>query len=175
MIQPSSPSNTNTNAHEQPLRYAPPTVHPYSPPRTNTLSIIAFIGSFLLSFTGIILGAISLGQIKRTRESGRGLAIAAIIIGAVGTAIALLWALFMVVLIGTAGSVSTLYATPDDPEPRGSSHAYTYGDDAYLDRLWDACEAGDDEACWDLFMDSPWGSQYEEFGRNDGRLDSSSR
>ncbi len=169
MTHLSSPSNTN--AHEQPLRYAPPTVHPYSP-RTNTLSIIAFIGSFLLSFTGIILGAISLGQIKRTRESGRGLAIAAIIIGSVGTAIALLWALFMFVLIGTAGSAPTLYATPDEPEPRGSSHAYTYGDDAHLDRLWDACEAGDDEACSDLYWESPLGSEYEEFGQNDGRLDS---
>lgn len=40
----------------------------------------------------------------------------------------------------------------------------TYGDDPALDALWDACEAGDDEACDDLYMRSPFGSEYEEFG-----------
>ena len=40
----------------------------------------------------------------------------------------------------------------------------TYGDDPYLDRLWDACEAGDGQACDDLYLESPLGSGYEEFG-----------
>ncbi|MEJ6489720.1 DUF4190 domain-containing protein [Leucobacter sp. USCH14] len=170
MTHPVSPPSTNAYEHE--LRYAPPPVHAYPPPRTNTLSIIAFIGSFLLSFTGIILGAISLSQIKRTRESGRGLAIAAIIIGSVGTAIALLWGAFIVFAMYFASLYPTGYATPYDPEPRSSSHAHTYGDDAHLDRLWDACDAGDDDACSDLYWESPLGSEYEEFGQNDGRLDS---
>jgi len=39
-----------------------------------------------------------------------------------------------------------------------------YGDDAELDALWDACEAGDWESCDDLFWDSPSGSEYETFG-----------
>ena len=40
----------------------------------------------------------------------------------------------------------------------------TYGDDADLDALWDACEAEDWEACDDLYWDSPINSEYEEFG-----------
>jgi hypothetical protein len=48
----------------------------------------------------------------------------------------------------------------------------TYGDDPELDALWDACEDGDGQACDDLFFDSPFGSEYEEFGKTcGGRLE----
>ncbi|MFC7403554.1 hypothetical protein [Georgenia alba] len=40
----------------------------------------------------------------------------------------------------------------------------TYGDDAALDDLWDACEGGDGQACDDLFYESPYDSEYEDFG-----------
>ena len=40
----------------------------------------------------------------------------------------------------------------------------TYGDDPTLDALWDACEAGDGQACDDLYFQSPIDSAYEEFG-----------
>ncbi len=39
-----------------------------------------------------------------------------------------------------------------------------YGDDADLDRLWDACAAGDALSCDDLYLESPVGSEYEEYG-----------
>ncbi|MGF1666194.1 MAG: hypothetical protein ACFCVC_07950 [Acidimicrobiia bacterium] len=42
--------------------------------------------------------------------------------------------------------------------------AFTYGDDAELDALWDACEQGDAGACSDLFFESPLSSGYETFG-----------
>jgi hypothetical protein len=45
---------------------------------------------------------------------------------------------------------------PDDPQ--------TYGDDATLDDLWDACEAGDLEACDELFRESGFATGYEKFG-----------
>lgn len=45
---------------------------------------------------------------------------------------------------------------------------FTYGDDPELDALWDACEDGDGKACDDLFFDSPFGSEYEEFGNTCG-------
>ncbi|KQQ05195.1 MULTISPECIES: DUF4190 domain-containing protein [unclassified Rathayibacter] len=56
---------------------------PYTPTtdRYNVLAIIGFIASFFVSIVGIVLGFIALSQIKRTGEKGRGLAIAAIIIG----------------------------------------------------------------------------------------------
>ena len=56
---------------------------PYTPAsdRYNILAIIGFIASFFVSVVGIVLGFIALSQIKRTGEKGRGLAIAAIVIG----------------------------------------------------------------------------------------------
>jgi hypothetical protein len=46
-----------------------------------------------------------------------------------------------------------------------SSAAYgSYGSDSYLDSLWDSCENGNFESCDTLYLDSPAGSEYEEFG-----------
>lgn len=42
--------------------------------------------------------------------------------------------------------------------------AMFYGDDAYLDGLWDACADGDGVACDDLYWESPIGSEYEDYG-----------
>jgi hypothetical protein len=44
----------------------------------------------------------------------------------------------------------------------------TYGDDAQLDALWDACADGDLAACDELYLDSPIGSAYEAFGDSCG-------
>lgn len=56
--------------------------------------------------------------------------------------------------------------------PLTSGTANDYGDDPALDRLWDACEAGDGQACDDLFFQSPFDSRYEEFGNTcGGRFD----
>jgi hypothetical protein len=44
------------------------------------------------------------------------------------------------------------------------SGAQSYGDDPELDALWDACEAGDGEACDDLFLEAPTDSDYGDFG-----------
>ena len=45
----------------------------------------------------------------------------------------------------------------------GGTEQWGYGDDPALDALWDACVAGADTACRDLYVDSPYGSAYEEF------------
>lgn len=45
-----------------------------------------------------------------------------------------------------------------------------YGDDPVLDLLWDACEAGNDQACDELFLGAPVGSDYAEFARTCGGL-----
>ena len=54
--------------------------------RTNTLAILSLVAAFVVSIGGPILGFIALGQIRRTGESGRVLAIAGIIIGILVTA-----------------------------------------------------------------------------------------
>lgn len=47
---------------------------------------------------------------------------------------------------------------------RGVEAAGSPGGDAALDALYEACADGDMQACDDLYLDSPWGSEYEEFG-----------
>lgn len=48
------------------------------------------------------------------------------------------------------------------------SDANSYGDDPALDSLYDGCEAGDMQACDDLYLESPFGSEYEAFGDSCG-------
>lgn len=55
--------------------------------------------------------------------------------------------------------------TGDDGDTAGDGD---YGSDPALDALWDSCEAGDGQACDDLFFDSPVGSEYENFGSTCG-------
>ena len=66
----------------------------YAPAKTNTLAVVSLISSiaglfivpFIGSIVGVITGHMSLGQIKRTGEGGRGLALAGTITGYVGLA-----------------------------------------------------------------------------------------
>ncbi|MDQ1609332.1 MAG: hypothetical protein QOE16_2064, partial [Microbacteriaceae bacterium] len=49
--------------------------------RTNPLAIASLIVVFFSSLIGLILGHVALSQIKRSGENGRGLALAAVIVG----------------------------------------------------------------------------------------------
>lgn len=60
--------------------------------------------------------------------------------------------------------VENVTPSSDDPSE--------YGDDGDFDDLWDECEEGNWDACDDLFMESPFGSEYEAFGSTCGeRID----
>ena len=48
----------------------------------------------------------------------------------------------------------------DDPV---NADAVAYGDDPQLDALYDGCAAGDAVACDELYVQSPSGSEYEQF------------
>lgn len=63
--------------------------------RTNTLAIVSFVSSFVISIAGIVTGHMALRQIRRTGEGGRGLAIAGLVIGYASVAVTL-------ILVGTA-------------------------------------------------------------------------
>jgi len=63
----------------------------------NVLAIVGFIASFFVSIVGIVLGFVALSQIKRTGEKGRGLALAAVIIGFVAIALTVLFTILFVV------------------------------------------------------------------------------
>lgn len=57
---------------------------------TNTWAIVGFVTSLIIAPLGIIFSAIALGQIKRTGQKGKGLAIAGLVIGIVFTAIGII-------------------------------------------------------------------------------------
>jgi len=85
--------------HEQPPAYGPARLSvpaqpypgyaypPYAyPPRpTNAMAIASLVCAFLFAPLGIVFGHLSLSQIRRSGEDGRGLAIAGLVIGYVVT------------------------------------------------------------------------------------------
>lgn len=84
-----------------------------APRKTNVLSIIALIASilgfiwmlpFIGSLAGAIMGHISMNQVKTSGEQGRGMALAAVIIGWVGVGIVALLAIFFFLLIGVGAN-----------------------------------------------------------------------
>ncbi|WFR67180.1 DUF4190 domain-containing protein [Curtobacterium flaccumfaciens] len=89
-----------------------PSPQPYAPapsvaPRTNTLAIISLVLAFVAPLIGFILGFVALSQVKRRGEGGRGLALAAVIVGG---AITLLYVILIAVAVLAAVSApSTTY------------------------------------------------------------------
>lgn len=71
---------------------------------TNSLAIAALVSSLVLAPLGIVFGHVALGQIKRTGEEGKGLAIAGLVIGYVGTAFLLLYVIFVVIVAASITS-----------------------------------------------------------------------
>jgi hypothetical protein len=66
--------------------------------KTNGLAIASLIlGIVGISIVAIILGHISLSQIKKTGEQGRGMALAGTILGYVGFVITIIWVIVAVV------------------------------------------------------------------------------
>lgn len=57
----------------------------------------------------------------------------------------------------------------DREQPEPAEPPMTYGDDPYLDVLWDECEQGNLASCDALYFSSEEGSEYEEFGSTCGR------
>ena len=76
--------------------------------KTNVLAIVSLIASiagFVIawgigSIVGIICGHISLSQIKKTGEEGRGLAVAGLIVGYIGLALAILSVIIIAIVFG---------------------------------------------------------------------------
>ena len=67
----------------------------------NTLSIVAFILAFFVAILGVILGHVSLNQIKKTGERGRALAIWALVLGYLGI---LGYIIIIITAVAAAGS-----------------------------------------------------------------------
>jgi len=98
-----------------PIPVPTPTPTPYTAPAagparpTNVLSIIALIAAFVVPLAGIIVGAIALGQIKKTGESGHGLALAGLVLGAVFTLFYVIGVIIYVVVLASAVGLNSVY------------------------------------------------------------------
>lgn len=109
-----APSQAPASYPAQPDAQASGYAYPSAPPaygyaapaaaKTNTLAIVALVGSFFVSLVGIICGHIALKQISQTGEGGRGMALAGLIIGYVGLAFGIIAIIFYIVLISAAVS-----------------------------------------------------------------------
>ncbi|MFI0416847.1 DUF4190 domain-containing protein [Spongiactinospora sp. 9N601] len=80
----------------------------YPPPRSNNgmaiaamiVGIVGLLSCGLLSIIGVVLGHVSLKQIERTGEEGRGMAIAGLVMSYIGVAVVLVYVVFIVGILG---------------------------------------------------------------------------
>ncbi|MBU9764793.1 DUF4190 domain-containing protein [Mycobacterium sp. TNTM28] len=91
--------------------------HQPPPGRTNGLAVASLVCAFLFAPLGIIFGHISLSQIKRSGEQGRGLAVTGLVIGyllTVLTVVAVAVAAFFTVAVidSLEGAIGTTNGTP---------------------------------------------------------------
>jgi len=119
-VPPVPPEQPTTDAYGRPAGHGQPYgVQPYgygygvvTPRPTNALAIVALVLALMgISIGGVVAGHLSLSQIKRTAEQGRGMALAGLIVGYVGCAFwvlsvifAILFPLIMWATIGAAAS-----------------------------------------------------------------------
>lgn len=85
------------NGEKPPAGFAPP-VSFASGSKTNVFAVPALVFGILGSVLGIVFGHLSLSQIKRTGEGGRGLALAGLIVGYVQIGLVVLGGLIVLVL-----------------------------------------------------------------------------
>jgi peptidyl-prolyl cis-trans isomerase B (cyclophilin B) len=109
----------------------PPPAPPYGyygepqPRPTNGLAIASLVCAFLFAPLGIVFGHISLSQIKRTGEEGRGMAIAGLVISYLVTVITVFAVVAVIAVAALAVQLSdkldnpygTYPGTPAGPEP----------------------------------------------------------
>lgn len=106
--EPAAPAYGQSAAYGQP-----------SGAKTNTLAIISLVASIagivilwgIGSIGGVICGHISLSQIKKTGEQGRGMAVAGLIIGYVGIALAIIGVIIFFAIFAAVIANSNLDVT----------------------------------------------------------------
>jgi hypothetical protein len=88
---------------------ATPAYTPAPAAKTNVLAIVSLVTSIIgMSLIGVITGHIGLNQIKKTGDSGRGLAIAGLIIGYIGLAVVILLIILWIAAFAIAGASGNL-------------------------------------------------------------------
>ncbi|WP_161794529.1 DUF4190 domain-containing protein [Demequina globuliformis] len=72
---------------------------------TNVFAILAIIFVWFTGILGLVFGYIALSQIKRTGEGGRGMALAAVVLGWIAVAIAIV--ILLIVLFAGGAYLAT--------------------------------------------------------------------
>lgn len=112
MTNPPGPETPEPSAYPPPPAYpayaaAPPPAPQYSAPPASspgrTLGIVAFVLAFLMPLLGLILGIVALVQSSRARTKN-GLALAAVIIGAILVAIGIIVGIAVIAGLGQAAA-----------------------------------------------------------------------
>jgi uncharacterized protein YacL len=112
MTDPNLPKNTPApayNAYGQQPYGQQPYAQQGGPAKYNVLAIVSLVSAFFISLVAIITGHIALGQIKRTGEQGRGLAIAGLVLGYIGVIGGIIIAIIVIAAIAAnPGALNTL-------------------------------------------------------------------
>lgn len=77
---------------------------PQAGTRTNTLAIVSLVTGFFCGIAAVITGHLALGQIRRSGENGRGLAVAGLVLGYLGMAATIVAVILAVLFAATIGS-----------------------------------------------------------------------
>lgn len=122
---PQQPYGNQGGYYNQPPQYGTPNFHqpgmppqgPYNNARTNTKSIVALVLGiaaicvpylgFLIGIAGIIISALSLKEIPKRQENGKGLAIAGLVTSIIGVLIYAVIFLFIIIALATFSDVSS--------------------------------------------------------------------
>jgi hypothetical protein len=143
--------------------------YPTTPqPTTDGVSIAALVTGILgLAIVPTVLGAIGLRRTAQGQRKGTWMAVTGFVLGVLSTIAWVAWSTWALVaafaIFESDGFQSGIESGLEGSDTVFSG-ANTYGDDPELDALWDACAAGDNVACDDLYSQSPFGSEYEAFG-----------
>lgn len=113
----SAPAAPAAPAYAAPAYAAPAAgyAQPGAAQKTNTFAIVSLVASIaglitgITFLVGIIFGHLSLSQIKKTNEAGRGMAIAGLIIGYVGIALTIIGVIIFVAVLATLPGVYGTY------------------------------------------------------------------
>jgi protein-disulfide isomerase len=130
-------------------------------PKTNTLSIVSLVTGFFCGLAAVITGHLALGQIRRTGEAGRGLAIAGLVLGYLGLALTALGIVLAIVFAATIGAFfAAIDSSVDGPRPAPIVATGTVGaahlDDGYL-------QVGTGASVVDVYIDPmcPYCAQFD--------------
>jgi hypothetical protein len=104
------------------------------PARTNTMAILGLVFAFVCAPLGLIFSAIGLGQSKRRREGGRGLAITGLVLSIVFLLVGIAFAVFVFLGAGKALQAVATGQLPSQPVAPGQA-------DTGPDSVLTACQA----------------------------------